>query len=624
MGGTRIQHLSLALFKYSWLTGLYLNHNQISSIPHQIKQLKALTVLDLTGNQLMSVPPELGMLSALKELFLFDNMLQTLPFELGSLHQLEMLGMDGNPLNTQLKKILQTEGTPALIAYMRDHAKTPPPPPERQFRSLISDAERRLLDADTGAETFSIMSYNILCQWYATPSMYGYTPSRALQWESRRELILTETTLINADFLCLQEVDADSFHKTFVPEYQKECGYEGVHFQKPRERAAITEEKGRVDGCATFYKSAKWQLLDRQLLDFQAMAIQRPDFIKSQEMFTRVLSKDNIGVLTAFENLTTGARLVIGNLHLQWNEDYKDVKLVQLALALDAMEAMAARVASFPSRPLPGGNSGPVYSEAHRVPTIFCGDLNCAHESSMYDLMSAGSLSPDHEDFMGYKYGVYTQEGMGPKTKFAFKDAYAAMPQLTMTNFTPTYAGILDYIWYSGQTIGLTAALEEVDPEYLSRCVGFPNWHFPSEYVTRGAVSRSLSDPSAQSYPPRRAIPHQAATRAAASAPSRQRTLSPLWTLFSCLLNPSHGSVFYALVIGLAGEPLPASLHLLGSVTFTTLPPRTLPLSCFPARLHSGIQSRVASECKACTAPRCRCSLCTPVSIISVFFQTLN
>ncbi|KAH7108021.1 glucose-repressible alcohol dehydrogenase transcriptional effector [Auriculariales sp. MPI-PUGE-AT-0066] len=490
IGGTRIQHISLALFRYTWLTGLFLNHNQIGSIPPQIKYLKALTVLDMTGNQLTSVPPELGMLAALKELFLFDNMLVTLPYELGTLHLLEMLGMEGNPLEGTLKKILQTEGTPALIAYMRDHAKTPPPPPERQFRSLLSDAERRLQDNDTGSETFSIMCYNILCQWYATPSLYGYTPSRALEWSSRRELILTETTLINADFLCLQEVDADSYRSTFLPEYQKECGYDGVHYQKPRERAAVQDEKGRVDGCATFYKTAKWTLLERQLLDFQAMAIQRPDFVKSQDMFTRILSKDNIGVLTAFENIATGARIVIANVHLQWNEDYRDVKLVQLSLGLDAIDQMAKRIAALPPRPLPGGGTGPTYTDGHRVPTVFCGDFNSTHESSIYELMSTGSLAPDHEDFMGYKYGLYTQDNGGPRTKFQFKDAYATVPQLTMTNFAPTFAGILDYIWFSSHTIGLTAALEEVDPEYLSRCVGFPNWHFPSDHIPLAAQFR--------------------------------------------------------------------------------------------------------------------------------------
>ncbi len=89
MGGILLKNIprNSALFSFVFLQNLYLNHNQLSSIPPEIASLKQLELLDLSGNGLLSIPPELGMLTNLKELYLFDNHLVTLPSELGTLHQ---------------------------------------------------------------------------------------------------------------------------------------------------------------------------------------------------------------------------------------------------------------------------------------------------------------------------------------------------------------------------------------------------------------------------------------------------------------------------------------------------------------------------------------------------------
>jgi CCR4-NOT transcription complex subunit 6 len=204
LGGIRLKNLSQGLFRFTYLTTLYLNHNALSAIPTEIAQLRNLVVLDLSGNDLSAVPPELGMLTSLRELYLFDNHITSLPHELGSLHQLEMLGIEGNPMENSLRSIIQKDGTSALISYLRDSCPVPSPPPERLWRFLQTEAERKAQDADPTTEAFSLLSYNILCERYATSHIYGYTPSWALAWEYRKELILTEVMNYDADFLCLQ------------------------------------------------------------------------------------------------------------------------------------------------------------------------------------------------------------------------------------------------------------------------------------------------------------------------------------------------------------------------------------------------------------------------------------
>lgn len=258
MGGVNIKNLpsTSGLFSFTFLIHLYLNHNALSTIPPEISKLRHLEVLDISGNSLTAVPAELGMLTQLKELYMFDNHISTLPSEFGSLHQLQTLGIEGNPLDASLKTIVQKDGTPALISYLRDSCPVPAPPPERVWKELISEPEREALDADPHSETFSVLCYNILCEKYATERLYGYTPAWALSWEYRKELILTEVMNYDADFLCLQEVDIAQYEDYFIKHLEAQ-DYEGVYSPKSRYKTMNDADRRQVDGCATFYKASK-------------------------------------------------------------------------------------------------------------------------------------------------------------------------------------------------------------------------------------------------------------------------------------------------------------------------------------------------------------------------------
>jgi CCR4-NOT transcription complex subunit 6 len=258
MGGVNIKTIppTSGLFAFTFLINLYLNHNALTSVPPQISKLRHLELLDLSANNLNSIPPELGMLTQLKELYLFDNHITTLPPEIGSLHQLQTLGIEGNPLDAALKQMIQKDGTPTLISYLRDSCPIPSAPPERDWISLISQLERDAIDADPQTENFSVLCYNILCEKYATERLYGYTPSWALLWDYRKEIILGEVLHYNADFLCLQEVDIAQYEDYFI-KHLAERDYAGVYWPKSRYKTMNDMDRRQVDGCATFYKSNK-------------------------------------------------------------------------------------------------------------------------------------------------------------------------------------------------------------------------------------------------------------------------------------------------------------------------------------------------------------------------------
>lgn len=120
--GQGMRAISTSIFAYKFLNKLYLDHNRLSRLDPVVGHLRNLTHLDISNNQILELPEEVGMLINLKELLIFDNNLQTLPYEMGYLFKLETLGIEGNPLDEDLKEHLMHQGTKSLITHLREHA----------------------------------------------------------------------------------------------------------------------------------------------------------------------------------------------------------------------------------------------------------------------------------------------------------------------------------------------------------------------------------------------------------------------------------------------------------------------------------------------------------------------
>ncbi|KFY49373.1 hypothetical protein V495_00615 [Pseudogymnoascus sp. VKM F-4514 (FW-929)] len=487
ISGQGLRVLAPPLFAYTFLNELYIGSNKITHIPASIGKLRQLRYLDASNNQLSDLPPELGMCVYLKHLLLFDNDLRTLPNELGSLYHLEMLGIEGNPLEVGLKREIMENGTKALVLHLRETAPVPMPPPPRVMLELQ--------EASESEEHIKVFSYNTLCFKMATEQMYGYTPSGALSWDYRKEQILQEVQASDADFITLQEVDNDSFKEFFSMKLAYN-GYKGVFWPKSRARTMSEKDAKVVDGCATFYKGNKWILLDKQLIDFANIAINRPDMKNQHDIFNRVMPRDNISVVTFFENRLTGARVVVVNVHIYWDLAFSDVKIIQTAILMEYVTKLADKYARWPAckdKKAYGmdnddqGEPAPSMEYTNtQLPLLVCGDFNSTPESAVYELLAHGSLEPNHKEMGEYQYGNFTRDGM--QHPFSLRSSYANLdgtPEaLSFTNYTPGYTGILDYIWYSTNALEVTSLLGPVDPEYLKRLPGFPNYHFPSDHLS--------------------------------------------------------------------------------------------------------------------------------------------
>jgi Leucine-rich repeat (LRR) protein len=70
-----------------------------------------LQILDLSRNNLERLPDELKAMKSLRVLSVMHNQLRDLPFSIGGLDSLRILKMTGNPLNEQLKTIVDNNGS---------------------------------------------------------------------------------------------------------------------------------------------------------------------------------------------------------------------------------------------------------------------------------------------------------------------------------------------------------------------------------------------------------------------------------------------------------------------------------------------------------------------------------
>uniref|UniRef100_A0A663LZX8 Leucine rich repeat containing 40 n=1 Tax=Athene cunicularia TaxID=194338 RepID=A0A663LZX8_ATHCN len=110
------------------LKELHAGENQIEILnAENLKHLNSLSVLELRDNKIKSVPDEITLLQKLERLDLANNDISRLPYTLGNLPQLKFLALEGNPLRTIRRDLLQ-KGTQELLKYLRSKIQDDGPP----------------------------------------------------------------------------------------------------------------------------------------------------------------------------------------------------------------------------------------------------------------------------------------------------------------------------------------------------------------------------------------------------------------------------------------------------------------------------------------------------------------
>uniref|UniRef100_A0A1I8JEZ3 Endo/exonuclease/phosphatase domain-containing protein n=1 Tax=Macrostomum lignano TaxID=282301 RepID=A0A1I8JEZ3_9PLAT len=388
------------------------------------------------------------------------------------------------------------------IVDLEQFAQMKPPCPK--WRHLASKSASSVL-------LFTLMCYNILSDQYASSKSYWYCPPWALAWSFRRQGILENISAQLPTVVCLQEVETEQYYSFFLPHLTRR-GYDGIFSPKSRAKTMDDRLRKRVDGCAIFWKRSEFRLVEEHVIEFSQHYLehcwtqqQQPSQEESQppspgpqlrgkassEIFNRVTVRDNIALSVVLAPVAKGQAnscLMVCTSHMHWDPQHSDVKLIQTVVLTSAL---AAKIKQF--RANTGAASLPWFCAAisTRCPTLF---------------LNRGSVERDHPEFRrlgrdpsldGLKLpdnpassedpAAATTAAASSSSNFSHSldlaSCYSGV-DMTYTNYTHEFKGVIDYIFASKRHFRVLDCLEGVTDWLRSGSViGCPHPYIPSDHI---------------------------------------------------------------------------------------------------------------------------------------------
>ncbi|VAH15721.1 unnamed protein product [Triticum turgidum subsp. durum] len=368
-----------------------------------------------------------------------------------------------------------------------------PTPTPRRLIQVNGDVLGHL-DMDSQSSsfgTFTVLSYNILADAYATSDAYSYCPTWALSWTYRRQNLMREIIGYHADIICLQEVQLNHFEDFFAPEFDKH-GYQALY--KKRTTEVYAGVPHAIDGCATFFRRDRFSHVKKYEVEFNKAAQSLTDAIippAQKRVALNRLIKDNIALIAVLEakfgNQGTenpGKRqlLCVANTHVNVHQDLKDVKLWEVQTLLKGLEKIA--------------NSAD-------IPMLVCGDFNSIPGSTPHGLLAIGKVDQLHPDLAIDPLGILRpvsklthqlplvsayssfarMVGVGYDLEHQRRRMDSATNEPLFTNCTRDFTGTVDYIFYTADSLSVESLLELLDEENLRKDTALPSPEWSSDHI---------------------------------------------------------------------------------------------------------------------------------------------
>lgn len=337
-----------------------------------------------------------------------------------------------------------------------------PSPPQRK---LVAISSAPVNHSTTGK--FTLLTYNLLADLYAKNYDCGGCPAWAISWHYRKRNLLKELLNYMPDIMCLQEVQSDHYASFLQPELQKH-GYMAIYKKKTTEM--YTGNSYAMDGCATFYRRDKFQLVKKYEVEFNKAALSLSESlppIQKKNALNRLL-KDNVALIAVLEALDAtpeaiargGRQLIcVANTHIHANPELNDVKLWQVHTLLKGLEKIA--------------NSAD-------IPMLVAGDFNSTPGSAAHSLLVKQKVMSNSLDPSQDPLNIMKRHDMHHALPLASAYAAAArapnhidagLPKLKQrldrlhgeplfTNLTKGFKGTLDYILYTVDSLAPLSLLE--------------------------------------------------------------------------------------------------------------------------------------------------------------------
>ena len=268
----------------------------------------------------------------------------------------------------------------------------------------------------------SLVTWNLLAPTYATQTKFPWASKQALSWSHRRQLIVQQLAAIDADVVCLQEVEVAQWDELYAQLHG--LGYDGV-LQETR--------NGHPVACATLFKRD-------QLVCVRTESRSRA-MIAVAEMAPGHASAGDAG------DAQRRQLLYVANVHLEAGPQKEQQRLLQLGSLLKRLRMQAEADGA-------AGASAP--SPAAAPPLVIAGDFNCEPHSAAHAMLSArpGDGAPEAASLKG-------AVAAAAASLLPLHDAYASCPPPWGPALRSTFRNgrVLDYIFTSSAVEVCRAAL---------------------------------------------------------------------------------------------------------------------------------------------------------------------
>lgn len=253
-----------------------------------------------------------------------------------------------------------------------------------------------------GAVYFSVITYNVLANAYLKPEWYAGVPPQVLEVTHRRSALLATVDAMDADIICLQEVEPEVY--SAFETHLNAAGYVGRYAQKGRQRP---------DGSATFVRRSRFEIQHTEALYYSDGAHKGGD-------------SGHVALVLHLDS--ERGRVGVGNTHLRWDPPSEPE---ETRWAIAEMSALLARVGREPDREW-----------------VLCGDFNVRPDNSVIALLQQAGFN---YAFAGLDHHTCCANGRTAKLDYLFYSARLSarpidMPDIEGTQHLPSWAHPSDHL----------------------------------------------------------------------------------------------------------------------------------------------------------------------------------
>ncbi|XP_053973801.1 2',5'-phosphodiesterase 12 [Hylaeus volcanicus] len=313
-------------------------------------------------------------------------------------------------------------------------------------------------------KSFRVTSYNILANVYSETSLskdvlYPYCPSYALSMDYRKLLILKELIGYNSDIICLQEVDKKIYENDLLPALCT-LNYDSIYNLKNdlREGITIFYNRDRFDKLSSSYSVLSQ---DTDLIGFNDVWSK----IQNERVKQTYSGRSTIIQTLVLQSKENSEILIVGNTHLYFRPDANHIRLLQAYYGLMYLQKFAKDVKE--------------ENPECNVSIIYCGDFNSVPENAVYQLMTENYVPEDCADWKSSPDEVIENVSLKHDLNLA-----SACGTPKYTNYTGTFCGCLDYIFYQKDYLRIEQVIPIPSTDELSLHTGLPSVVFPSDHIS--------------------------------------------------------------------------------------------------------------------------------------------